>query len=819
MASLLFRLGQFSARRRWLVILTWAVLLGISALTFGMFSGPLSTAFSIPGTQTDQVQAQLKDKFPAAQGGTGTIVFTTSDGTEFSASQKQAVAVFLDGLNDVPDVKETTDGFATQKELDLQRKQITDGKAQLADARDQLVDSQAELDALVAQQGPEAASDPQVQRAQQAIIDAQDQLDRSSVELEQGSTLLSLSEGIRFVSESGSAAIGTVTFTTNTDQVPEESKTTIAKRAEHAGIEGVNVYVSDNLAQSSPSLIGPGEIAGIIIAAVVLFLILRTVLGVTLPLLSAVLGVGVASLTALSFSGVVEFTSFTPILGMMLGLAVGIDYSLFIINRHRTQLKRGVGLLQSIGLANGTSGNAVVFAGATVIIALLALNITDIPLLGLMGTVGAGAVVFAILIATSFTPALLSLVGLRILSRKERGLIGHPTTKNTPTRPMATWRAVTTVLAGVVVLGVMAIPASQMRLVLPTGSSEAPDSTQYLAYDTLSAEFGVGQNGPLLVVANLPEPIDEDDVTATSVTIGQALAQNADVEAVLPIGTSTDRAIIAFQVKPNSGPDSPATEQLVTDLREQNIATDGGTATLGVAGNASANIDITQKIASVLPLYLAVVIGLSLIILIIVFRSILVPVTATAGFVLSLLATLGSLTAIYQFGWFGPLFGVHNPGPIISFLPIILIGILFGLAMDYQLFLVSGMREAHVRGASARVAVQRGVRAGRAVVTAAAAIMISVFAGFIFSDASTVRLIGFGLSFGVLLDAFIVRLLLIPAIMHLLGERAWWFPKWLDRIIPNIDVEGAALESHFDDSASSGLNADEAALMRRAAAR
>lgn len=813
MASLLFRLGQFSARRHWLVIISWAVMVCIAALTFSMFSGPISTALSIPGTKTDQVQTELKEKFPAAQGGTGTIVFTTADGTAFSADQKQAVATFLDGLNDIPDVKDTIDGFATQQELDLQRQQISEGQAQLEDARTQLADSQTQLDAQVAQAGPEAASDPQFQQAQQAITDAKKQLDDSAVELEQGAALLTLSKSIRFVSESGAAAIGTVTFTKNTDEVPEDTKTEIADRAEHAGIDGVHVYVSDALAQSSPPLVGPSEIAGIIIAAFVLFLILRTVLGAALPLVSAILGVAVASLTALSFSSLFQFTSVTPVLAMMLGLAVGIDYSLFIINRHRTQLKRGMGLHQSIGLANGTSGNAVVFAGTTVIIALLALNITGIPLLGLMGTVGAGAVLFAILIATSFTPALLSLMGHRVLSPKERTRIGHPHTTNIPSTPMPTWRAIVTVLTGVVVLGVIAIPATQMRLGLPTGSSEATNSTQYMAYSTLSTEFGVGQNGPLVVVANLPEPIDEDDVIATEVTIGQAIAQSTAVDAVLPIGTSTNRDIIVFQVKPTSGPDSPLTEQLVTDLREQTIATGGGKVTLGVAGNASANIDITQKIANALPLYLAVVIGLSLIILIIVFRSILVPITATAGFVLSLLATLGGITAIYQFGWFGALFGVHNPGPILSFLPILLIGILFGLAMDYQLFLVSGMREAHVHGASARVAVQHGLHAGRAVVTAAAAIMISIFAGFIFSEGSTIKLIGFGLSFGVLLDAFVVRMLLIPATMHLLGKYAWWFPKWLDRIIPNIDVEGAALERKIDTSPAHTAAEKEAARM------
>jgi RND superfamily putative drug exporter len=269
------------------------------------------------------------------------------------------------------------------------------------------------------------------------------------------------------------------------------------------------------------------------------------------------------------------------------------------------------------------------------------------------------------------------------------------------------------------------------------------------------------------------------------------IAEN-DVTAVAPIGASDDNTLLAFQVIPAEGPTSESTEQLVRDLRD--LSPLDGDVTLGVAGSASGNIDISEKLAAALPGYLAVVIGLSLIIMVFVFRSILVPITATLGFVLSLFATFGGITAIYQWGWLGAVFGVHDPAPILSFLPTILVGILFGLAMDYQLFLVSGMREAYVHGAPARLAVQRGVHAGRTVVIAAAIIMISVFAGFIFSSSPMIRTMGFGLAFGVLVDAFVVRMLLIPAVMHLLGESAWWLPKWLDRILPDVDVEGASLE-------------------------
>jgi RND superfamily putative drug exporter len=853
MAGLLYRLGRFAARRHWTVIIAWIALMAIAGVTFSLFAGTISSSITIPGTKTSQVQDELADKFPSANGGNGTLVFQTTDGTAFTDSQQDQVGSFLTDLEDLPGVKGTTDGFATQQRLDDQRQKIVDGrkeisegrqkledgqeqldaqKAQLESGKQQITDAQAQLDAQKAQAQAQAqaagaaaaapAAQAQAQAGQQQLEQAQAQIDAQQQQLtageqqiadaqktidtntkkladnerdlEQGSDLLNLSKDIRFVSSNDSAAIGTVQFTKSTYEVPQTTKQEISDRADAAKISGVDVFVSNDIAQGVPSILGPGEIIGVIIAALVLFLMLRTVIGAAIPLLSAVLGVGVATLASLSFSGLVEFISVTPVLGVMLGLAVGIDYSLFILNRHRTQLKQGMGVHESIGLANGTSGNAVVFAGTTVIVALLALNITGIPFLGLMGTVGAVAVLFAILIATSFTPALLSLLGLRILRKKERQQIGHTGSVPVPNKPMSTWRAVITLVAGVAVLGTIALPATQMRLGLPSGSSEAVESSQYKAYKTLEKEFGAGQNGPLLVVATLPEAVGKDDVTGTEVTIGQALSKNDDVDAVLPIGASKDRSIIAFQVKPHGGPDSVSTEELVKDLRSQSVSTDDGKVELGVAGNASANIDVSEKLANVLPLYLAVVVGLSLIILIIVFRSFLVPITATAGFILSVLASFGGLTAIYQFGWLGSVFGVHDPAPILSFLPIIEIGILFGLAMDYQLFLVSGMREAYAHGSSAKVAVQRGLHAGRAVVTAAAIIMISVFAGFIFSDSSTIKPIGFGLAFGVLLDAFVVRMLLIPAVMHLLGKSAWWIPKWLDRILPDVDVEGAKLE-------------------------
>lgn len=817
MAELLYRIGRFAARRHWAVVGAWLAVLAVTVVTYLSFAGALSSSISLPDTPTTRVSQQLEEEFEGTGGGNGAIVAETADGSAFTSDQEDELTDLFDRLTDVDGVADVTDPFATQQQVDDSARKVADGQEQLEQGTAQLKSAQAQIDAgraALADQreqareaGTLAAVRPQLQAAEQELADGQAELDRQRAKVEEqapqlevGVTLSELSAGYRTVSEDGSAAVANVVFDDPINEVTVETKTEIEDMVADAGISGVEIHPSQEIAQTVPSILGPGEIAGVVIAAIVLFVMLGTVLGAALPLVTALLGVGVASLASLSFSGMVEFVSVTPVLGVMLGLAVGIDYSLFIINRHRRQLKQGADVHESIGLANGTSGNAVVFAGVTVIVALLALNVTGVDFLGLMGTVGAVAVLVAILMAVTLTPAILSLVGMRILRRRERERLAagertHDEEITERDRPMSTSRAWAVLGFGIAALLVIAAPATHMRLGLPDGSTQPPDSAGYQAYEVQAEKFGDGFNGPLLVVADLPAAVAEDDVLAEQAAIGTAIDEVGDVVAVVPIGASQDRTSLAFQVVPERWPSSESTEALVHDLRELTPQTaDGGEATLGVAGNASANIDISEQLSDVLPTYLALVVGLSLLILVLVFRSILVPLTATLGFVLSLLAAFGGITAIFQIGFVSDLFGVHAPGPVLSFLPIIATGILFGLAMDYQLFLVSGMREAYAHGASARVAVQHGLHAGRSVVTAAAIIMISVFAGFIFSHDATIKPIGFGLAFGVLLDAFVVRMLLIPAAMHLLGETAWWLPRWLDRILPDVDVEGAKLE-------------------------
>jgi len=807
-AQLLYRLGRFAARRAWLVLVGWVLVLGLAGGAFLAFGGSLASTFSIPGTETERVNDRLADALPDLTGASASVVFESEDGA-FTDAQKSDIASLLDEVGEIDGVAGTLDPFATAADRAAQADQLASGEQQLDDARAQLDASQeqldagqAQLDAAIAQAAEAGASEraaaqfaaqqAQLDSAQQQLDDGRAQLDEQAPQLEDGRTLLDAASGIRTVSEDGTTAVANVSFDNDMFTLAQETKTAVAEALDDADIAGVSVNYSSTIASTTDGLIGAGEIVGVVIAALVLIVMMRALLPAVTPLISSIIGVGVGVAGSLAFSGVVDMASVTPVLGVMLGLAVGIDYSLFILNRHRKQLLSGMGLHESIGLANGTAGNAVVFAGATVIVALTALLVTGVPFLGVMGIVGAVCVAVAVLVAITVTPAMLGLMKSRVLRRGLRSRIGHPDHAVAAPRAMRTPRALGAAALAIIALLVIAIPALSMRLGLPDGSSEATDTTQYRAYAAVTEKFGAGQNGPLLVVAELPDAVAEADEVSAQAQIVTTLMAEDDVVAVAPIAVSEDRTVLTFQVVPEDGPSSETTETLVRDLRALSPL-DGGIE-LGVAGQASGNIDVSEKLADALPVYLVVVVGLSLLIMLVVFRSILVPIIATAGYVLSLFASLGAVTAIYQWGWLSAVFGVHDPGPVLSFAPIIIMGVLFGLAMDYQLFLVSGMREAFVHGMPARQAVVAGVRNGRAVVTAAAIIMVSVFGGFVFSHLGMVRPLGFGLAIGVLFDAFVVRMVIVPALMHLLGDKAWWLPRWLDRILPDVDVEGAALE-------------------------
>ncbi|WP_431790321.1 MMPL family transporter [Kocuria palustris] len=777
MAKFLYRLGRGAATRAWAAVITWIVLLGLAGGAFAAFGGTLSNSFEIPGTETQQLADRLADELPEANQGMGTIVFSTEDDSEFTDEQKTEIGEALDAAADVDGMASAMNPFDAQSELDGQRDQVEQGSEQLP----QLIElrDSGRLDAAV-----EAGMLPEGTTAESVTQQEQ--------QLQVGQDTMAMMGDYGFVSPEGSTAVATVNFDEDQMSIEQSTKDDLMAAVEDHPVDGVEVDYSTEIAQEM-SAMGAGEIVGVVVAVVVLLIMLRTAVGAALPVLTAFVGVGFSTMLALSLSGQVQMASVTPMLGVMLGLAVGIDYSLFLLNRCRTELRRGTEVTEAIGLATGTAGSAVAFAGMTVMIALIGLSVTGIPFLSLMGAVAALAVLVAVLITLTLTPALLGLVGKRLLPKSQRDVTVDEA-EHVKT-PLAVRRPLPVLLAAVAALAILAIPMGSMRLGLPDGSTEPQDSTQYRAYETVAEDFGAGKNGPMTVVADLPEDADEQSAQELQLAVGQEVSELDDVASVVPTPIDVDSGMALLQVVPESGPSDEATETLVDDIRglSGNLEA-AGDPTIGVAGTTAANIDVSQVLSDALPVYLAVVVAISMVLLILVFRSILVPVIASLGFLLSLLAAFGAVVAVYQWGWLSWLFNVTEPGPVLSFLPTLMVGILFGLAMDYQLFLVTGMREAHVHGYPARTAVVRGMVGGRAVVTAAAIIMTSVFAGFIFSHMAMIRPMGFGLATGVLFDAFLVRMTIIPALMTLLGEKAWWFPRWLDRILPNVDVEGESLQ-------------------------
>ena len=701
----------------------------------------------------------------------------------------------------------------TMEQLNTQQAQLAEQQNTLNQQRDTLTESQKQVDAGRAEI---TSKKEELAEGQKKLDKQRDQLQKSESELpaqreqlERQQKLYDFAAGYRMVSEDQSTTIATVSFKKKIFEVPSADLQKVMSDIESANLHGATVHFDANLSESA--LGGgshTGEVAGMVIAFIVLMIMLGTFVAAGLPILMSLVGVGVGVLGPLSLSSLIQMSSTAYTLGLMLGLAVGIDYSLFILNRYRTNLLDGMPKVQAIALANGTSGNAVIFAASTVIIALVALNVTGIPFLGVMGNAAAFCVVVAALIAVTLTPAVLSLAGTKIMSKKLWASVDTPqkimerraqdaerTEKPNGWLRLVLARPLLTLVVGTAALLAVAAPMSQMRLGLPDASNYPSDSAAYKSYALIKDKFGEGMSAPLVAVAHTPADMSEEQAQQAQIDIASAVKERggANVQAVVPGGMTDDRTLMIFQVIPARSASSVETEELVHELRAVTVPVQGSEMSLGIAGQTSGNIDVSEVLAQKLPLYLGVVMGLSFLVLILVFRSIMVPLVASVGFLFSVLASFGAVVSIYQLGFMSSLFGVDHPGPVLSFLPTLLIGILFGLAMDYQMFLVTGMREAYVHGKDAVTAVVTGYNHAVRVVVAAAIIMISVFGGFIFADSTMIRPMGFGLAFGVLVDAFIVRMTLTPAIMALLGDKVWWMPKWLDRLTPNMDVEGAAL--------------------------
>jgi RND superfamily putative drug exporter len=547
---------------------------------------------------------------------------------------------------------------------------------------------------------------------------------------------------------------------------------------------------------------GSEELVGFAVAAVVLVITFGSFVAAGLPLLNAVIGIGITVAAISAATRFVDLSSFTPTLAIMLGLALAIDYSLFIVSRYRHERAVGREGIEAMGRALGTAGAAVVFAGLTVIIALTGLSVVGLPLLREMGLAAAFSVAIAVLIALTMLPAMCGFAGRRITGGRIPGLRSRdPEADEGSDRAslgtrwvrLVTRRPVPVLLVVGLAMLALAAPALDLRLGLPDEGGMGTDTTQRRAYDLVAEGFGAGFNGPLLVVV---DATTSPDPPAAGERVAAAIEELDDVSAVQPplFNDAGDTALVT--VIPASGPSAEATEQLVEAIRERagELRADTGAA-VAVTGQTAIIIDFNAKMAGALLPYLGLVVGLSFVLLMLVFRSVLVPLKAALGFLLTMGATFGAVVAVFQWGWLTNVAPVEQTGLIISFLPIFLIGVVFGLAMDYQVFLVTRMREEYVHGAAPTPAVVTGFQHGSRVVTAAAIIMIGVFAGFTLSGDEFILQVALALAVAIALDAFVVRMTLVPAVLTLLGRRAWWLPRWLDRLLPAVDVEGSRLRT------------------------
>ncbi len=716
MAGFLYRLGRWAFENRWKTLGAWLAGLVIVGGCAAAFSGPISNEFTVPGTESQDAQDLLEEKFPEASGATARVVFAAPEGQSLESSDNRA---------------------AVEASLRL------------------------------------AAQGDDVMR----VVDP----------YESGT-----------ISPDGRIGYADVIYPESAAEIDDAAKEDLEESAEPGREAGLVVEFSGGVITEESEV--NSEAAGMTVGFVILTITLASLLAAGMPLVTAAIGVviGTTGLTALS--GVITVSETAPILATMLGLAVGIDYALFIISRYRQNLRDGREPHEATALAIATAGSAVVFAGATVVIALVGLLVVGIPFLTVMGLAAAATVAIAVLIALSLLPAMLGFAGLR-MARTNRVVAWRPKADERDAHPslgsrwvkVVTRRPLAVLAAGLVALLVIALPALDLKLGLPDGSSHPSGDTERESYDLLSEGFGPGFNGTLTGVVDAPG-LTQAEQTELGERLLAGVSEFPGVAAVSqPVQNETGELTVV-QVTPTSGPASDETKDLVEALRARAAEVEADTGIdIYLTGQTAINIDTSDQLSAALPSYIVVVVGLALLLLMVVFRSILVPVKAAIGFLLTIASAIGITVWIFQQGNLADLFAIAQPGPIVSFLPILMIGILFGLAMDYEVFLVSRMRESYVHTGDARGAIETGFAQSARVVTAAALIMFAVFGAFVISPDAVIKSIGLALAVGVLIDAFIVRMTLVPAVMTLLADRAWWLPGWLDRVLPNLDIEGDSL--------------------------
>ncbi|GAA3386524.1 MMPL family transporter [Cryptosporangium minutisporangium] len=604
-------------------------------------------------------------------------------------------------------------------------------------------------------------------------------------------------QGATQISRDGTIAYATVTFNGQAEEIDLEHIENVIGLAEDARTDGLDVELGGNAIQvATQAPPGSSEIYGLMAAAVILLIAFGSVLAMAIPLITAVLALAGGLTATILLSHVMSVATIAPTVGALIGLGVGIDYALFIVTRHRNGLKAGLSVEESTIRALNTSGRAVVFAGITVCIALLGLLVLNLSFLTGIGVSASVVVLFSVLAAVTLLPALLGFFGMRVLSRRERRRLAAEGPHDAATRGVwARWAGIVErrprMLAAIAItlIAVLSIPTLSIRLGSSDQGNNPADTTTRKAYDLLADGFGPGFNGPLQLVAELKSPGD----TAALNELVERVRDDSGVAAVMAMPTEPGAELAIVQVIPTTSPQSEQTSELITRLREDVVPSveQGNTIQVHVGGLTAIFDDFADVLTSKLPLFLGVIIGLGFLLLMVAFRSLLVPLTAAVMNVLAAAASFGVIVAVFQWGWGVEALGGGAAGPVEAFMPVMMLAILFGLSMDYQVFLVSRMHEEWVHTGDNRRAVRVGQASTGRVITAAAAIMIFVFGAFIFEGERVIAEFGVGLASAVFIDAFILRTLLVPALMHLFGSANWWIPKWLDRILPHLTVEPA----------------------------
>jgi RND superfamily putative drug exporter len=557
---------------------------------------------------------------------------------------------------------------------------------------------------------------------------------------------------------------------------------------------GIQVEYDGALGYAKGAAEPSSELIAIAVAVVVLLVAFGSLVAMSLPIAVALTAIGVSSSALGILAGVVAVPKMASVIGLMLGLGVGIDYALFVLARHRQNLDAGMSVEQAVGRANATAGLSVVFAGVTVVVAIAGVQLSGIPIIAMMGWGAALMVAVTMTAAVTLLPALLGIVGRRVNSLRVPFV--RRTTASDPHSASARWAShvVTNpapyAVGAVVLLAVLAVPAFSMRLGFADAGNDAPSMTTRKAYDLMAEAYGPGVNGPLQVVV---DPGSSDDLDADLRAVGAALSEASGVATVGQPVVNEDRSLGVLQVVPTTAPQDAATATLLRNLRNDVLPAalpDSGTDVM-VTGGVAIQDDVAQRLADRMPYFLAAVIGLSFIALTLLFRSVLIPLKAAVLNLLSVGASYGVVVAVFQWGWAADLIGVEEQVPIMALAPMLMFAILFGLSMDYEVFLVSRIREQYLRHHDARRAIVEGVGSTARVITSAALIMISVFSAFVLGSDVTTKLFGVGLALAVLLDVTVVRMVLLPAVMSLLGHRAWVLPRWLERRLPTVDIEGA----------------------------